>query len=226
MSEENAMVDAENRVLPVTQAETDTDRELAAEPVAWLHTLHMELGQTAVSLTRNDGRDEHEPRRTAFGIPGRDYSEEFHVTSEPLFTRPPADPDNEGLAGARAHLEAAISEVDALSKAMSLLGRGDMQSPIETDILAPLRLALAALATAPRAEADTARVEEREACAKLADEWCAENKASAAKARKSISEGSQNMAEMLDGAAIECNAIAAAIRARTLSDGASNVDRG
>lgn len=51
-----------------------------------------------------------------------------------------------------------------------------------------------------------------EQCAQIADEWRDENKAAAAKARRSISEGSQNMAEMLDGAAIECNAIAAEIR--------------
>ncbi len=51
-----------------------------------------------------------------------------------------------------------------------------------------------------------------EECARVADQWGAENRASCAKARKSFSEGSRNMAEMLDGAAIECNAIAAAIR--------------
>lgn len=52
-----------------------------------------------------------------------------------------------------------------------------------------------------------------EEAAAIADRWRDENKASAAKARKSVSEGSRNMAEMLDGAAIECNAIAAEIRA-------------
>ena len=46
----------------------------------------------------------------------------------------------------------------------------------------------------------------------MAEKWRDENKAAAARARKSISEGSQNMAEMLDGAAIECNAIAGEIR--------------
>jgi hypothetical protein len=51
-----------------------------------------------------------------------------------------------------------------------------------------------------------------ERAAQIADEWAAENKASAAKARRSVNEGCQNMAEMLDGAAIECNAIAAEIR--------------
>ncbi len=51
-----------------------------------------------------------------------------------------------------------------------------------------------------------------ERAAQIADDWAGENKASAAKARRSVSEGCQNMAEMLDGAAIECNAIAAEIR--------------
>jgi hypothetical protein len=51
-----------------------------------------------------------------------------------------------------------------------------------------------------------------EEAALLADRWRDENKAAAAKARKSISEGARNTAEMLDGAAIECNAIAAEIR--------------
>ena len=56
------------------------------------------------------------------------------------------------------------------------------------------------------------RVSQREQDAKLAEKWRDENRTAAAAARKSQSEGSQNMAEMLDGAAIECNAIAAAIR--------------
>ena len=51
-----------------------------------------------------------------------------------------------------------------------------------------------------------------EAAAKIAEQWRDQNKASAAKARKSYSEGARNMADMLDGAAIECNAIAQAIR--------------
>jgi hypothetical protein len=71
----------------------------------------------------------------------------------------------------------------------------------------------------PRAEVDRARAEGEaagiERAAKMADKWRDENKASAAKARKSVSDGARNMAEMLDGAAIECNAIAGAIRALT-----------
>lgn len=56
-----------------------------------------------------------------------------------------------------------------------------------------------------------------EAAAVIAEKWRDENKAAAAKARKSFSEGARNMAEMLDGAAIECNAIATEIRARKLA---------
>jgi hypothetical protein len=60
---------------------------LADEPVAWLHTLHMEGGQTYTRLLDHNGRDEDEPECTAFGLPGRDYSGEYTVTSEPLFLR-------------------------------------------------------------------------------------------------------------------------------------------
>lgn len=59
---------------------------------------------------------------------------------------------------------------------------------------------------------EAARKQAIEEAAALAEQWRDENKASAAKARRSVSEGAQNMAEMLDGAAIECNAIAQAIR--------------
>lgn len=57
------------------------------EPVAWLHTLHMEGGQTMTRLLDHDGTDEDEPQRTGFGLPGRDYSEEYPVTAEPLYRR-------------------------------------------------------------------------------------------------------------------------------------------
>jgi len=46
----------------------------------------------------------------------------------------------------------------------------------------------------------------------IAIEWRDENRTACNKARKSISEASQMMADQLDGAAIECNAIAGAIR--------------
>lgn len=47
------------------------------KPVAWLHTMHMEGGQTnrRLSLTQAN----------VFGRPGKDYSAEYAVTIEPLF---------------------------------------------------------------------------------------------------------------------------------------------
>jgi hypothetical protein len=55
------------------------------EPDAWRHTLHMELEQTYERLLDHDGTDCDDPRRTGFGVPGRDYSEEYEVTSIPLY---------------------------------------------------------------------------------------------------------------------------------------------
>lgn len=49
-----------------------------------------------------------------------------------------------------------------------------------------------------------------EEAARLAEKWRDENKAKAAEDRK---HGNTSMADRLDGAAIECNAIAEAIRA-------------
>ena len=60
--------------------------------------------------------------------------------------------------------------------------------------------------------------EERARCAAIAERWRDENKVAAAKARKRErlhgigGYESPQMADQLDGAAIECNAIAAAIR--------------
>lgn len=62
---------------------------------------------------------------------------------------------------------------------------------------------------------------EREACAALARQWCEENKIAAAKAKSREARMSAfgfdhpGMSEMLDGAAIECNAIASAIETRS-----------
>ncbi len=50
------------------------------EPVAWRHTLHMELNQTTERLTASP--------ENPFGKPGRDYSEEYEVTSTPLHALP------------------------------------------------------------------------------------------------------------------------------------------
>jgi len=51
-----------------------------------------------------------------------------------------------------------------------------------------------------------------EAAAQIADRWAAENRAAARRAGKSMSEASASFADQLDGAAIECNAIAGEIR--------------
>lgn len=60
----------------------------AGEPVAYLHTLHMEGGQTYERLTMHNGLDPDDARVTAFGIPGRDYSEEYSVSTTPLYALP------------------------------------------------------------------------------------------------------------------------------------------
>lgn len=65
--------------------------QIDPQPIAYLHTLHMEGGQTYERLLDWDGVDEDEPRRTAFGFPGRDYSEEYPVTTTPLYTRQAAE---------------------------------------------------------------------------------------------------------------------------------------
>jgi len=72
---------------------------VALLPVAYLHTLHMEGGQTNERLSSWDGVDEYEPSRTAFGSPGRDYSEEYFVTTQPLYTRiiPPVSSYADGV---------------------------------------------------------------------------------------------------------------------------------
>lgn len=48
--------------------------------VAWLHTLHMEFDQTYDRLTASP--------ENPFGEPGRDYGEEYEVTSTPLYALP------------------------------------------------------------------------------------------------------------------------------------------
>lgn len=57
-------------------AEADGEQE----PVAWLHTLCMELDQFSRLLTFCE--------ENPFGEPGEDYSEEYSVTSEPLYQHP------------------------------------------------------------------------------------------------------------------------------------------
>ena len=47
------------------------------EPVGWRQVMHMEGGQTHTRLTED--AEDH------FGVPGEDYSEEYAVTSEPVY---------------------------------------------------------------------------------------------------------------------------------------------
>jgi len=54
----------------------------SGEAVAWLHTMHMELGQTARLL--------NESSTHPWGTRGKHYDESYTVTSEPLFTHPRA----------------------------------------------------------------------------------------------------------------------------------------
>jgi len=51
----------------------------AATPAAYMHTMHMEHGQSQVRLSHFS--------TNPFGIPGEDYSEEYPITTEPLFLR-------------------------------------------------------------------------------------------------------------------------------------------
>ncbi len=61
-----------------------------------------------------------------------------------------------------------------------------------------------------------------EHCAAIAERWRDENKAAAIKALKGQGFGSSDMADALDGAAIECNAIAGEIRKATVLAPPSN----
>lgn len=58
---------------------------IKAEPAAWLHTLHMEHGQ---SRSRASLSPKH-----PFGKRGADYDPSYSVTTAPLYTDPPAAPD-------------------------------------------------------------------------------------------------------------------------------------
>ena len=57
--------------------------ERDAEPVAWLHTMHMEFDQTSKRVVLDE---EEQP----FGEPGRDHSEGYLVTVNPLYATPGA----------------------------------------------------------------------------------------------------------------------------------------
>lgn len=56
-------------------------RATEGEAVAWMHTMHCELGQ---AMTRLSDSPKH-----PFGVADEDYSAEFAITSQPLYTNPP-----------------------------------------------------------------------------------------------------------------------------------------
>lgn len=56
----------------------------APEPVAWMHTMHMELGQTITHASLNE---DHE-----WGEPGVNYSAEYEIVSTPLYASRAAPP--------------------------------------------------------------------------------------------------------------------------------------
>jgi hypothetical protein len=75
----NACLDA---IANARAASTSANVAQGAEAVAWLHTMHMELDQTDEQLSFS--------AENPWGTPGLNYSEEYTVTSEPLFAAPPA----------------------------------------------------------------------------------------------------------------------------------------
>lgn len=52
-----------------------------AEPCAYLHTLTYETGEGREKLSFDP--------ENGFGVPGKDYSESYSVSIEPLYTHPP-----------------------------------------------------------------------------------------------------------------------------------------
>lgn len=52
-----------------------------SEPVAWRYTIQYETGETRSLVTDEE--------RSPFGVPGKDYSEEYAVTCEPLYSAHP-----------------------------------------------------------------------------------------------------------------------------------------
>lgn len=70
-----------------------------------------------------------------------------------------------------------------------------------------------AVAFSPTSAIKAERLRTLEEVAEIADKWPAENRAAAARARKSASEASRSFADQLDGAAMDCNAMAHEIRA-------------
>lgn len=60
------------------------------KPRAWLHTLHMELGQTQeLLLSWGPGDLPSNPDLNGFGIPGVSYDPSYTVTMTPLYAAAP-----------------------------------------------------------------------------------------------------------------------------------------
>ena len=59
------------------------------EAVAWRHTMHMEGGQQRFDVSPNSAQP--------FGVPGKDFDPSYHVTTEPLYTAPPAPRVDEAM---------------------------------------------------------------------------------------------------------------------------------
>lgn len=63
------------------------------EPTAWLHTLHMEAGQTQdLLLSWGPGDLPSNPDLNGFGIPGVSYDPSYTVTMTPLYAAAPPVP--------------------------------------------------------------------------------------------------------------------------------------
>jgi hypothetical protein len=72
---------------PAMTNQPNEARAIPHEPVAYLHTLHMEGGQIYTRLSYKE--------ESAFGEPGKDHSEEYKVTVTPLFSTIATQPREE-----------------------------------------------------------------------------------------------------------------------------------
>lgn len=77
-----------------------------AGAVAWLHTMHMEGGQTQEIVTLEE--DDDQP----FGKRGKDYDPTYNVTVQPLYTTPPAPAAPAGVVEALQALPTQIMALD------------------------------------------------------------------------------------------------------------------
>jgi hypothetical protein len=105
------------------------------EAVAWMHTLHMEGGQTAVRLARAEVD-------RPWGKPGIDFDQAYSVTITPLYPRPAA-----ADAGVREALRSALRDlVNACDVDAPLYTDDDDDKPVMTAARKALNLACRSLA--------------------------------------------------------------------------------